>query len=606
MKVINYFSFVTVILLSITAHGQKDAPQTVYVAKDCTIKVSPADAELYINDEKDNSGDTRGIFEKHFDKGETFNVEVRKKGFQSVKRICVRQKGGASECPIDLTTRVVQVTAVPSDAQIFANGNLIGTDMQDATIPKGQTVLVEVKKPGYRTVSKTYYNRDGAEDPELSHMFQLEDRVVAVKAIPDDASILLDGSKIGEGHAEVVIKKDACASITVEHTGFQSEKKYLCNNGVDDLPVSVNAELKTRVVKINTAPSDAKIFVNNVNMGNGAQDIVIPKGESVLVEARLAGYLPVSKTFYNKEGEEKPDASYVLRLDDRIISLKSSPADASISVDGVKKGVGAIDIVVKKGACVNVTVDQNGYAPETRTFCNKENDLIPQLSEEIKLTDRVSRINVQPEDASIIVDGKLVGTGSTELKIPDGRCFDVEINKAGYAVRAFQVCNSRDKNPPENAYSIKMVDDEAYTQTDESGDIANHNHVIEVNTQLTSKQAWQKLISIISQYFDELKYQDEGTIYLCTDWKPSQALNLHAEGSVTRIIRTQVVVTNAGTGDKLKYNVKIKSEISKTSRSCCSGEQKYPSPNQDECYEPFPRILRTYNDLINQLQRSLQ
>jgi hypothetical protein len=441
-----------------------------------------------------------------------------------------------------------------------------------------------------------------AQNDALKTVFVAKDFVI--KTIPHNADVIAINSnggeqKVGNDSAALHADKGEVYTIEVRKEGFQSVRKLYTRqkDGVEEDIV----ELPNRILRLSAIPIESSIFVDNIGIGS-SHDIYIPKDKSVSVEAKYPGFVTQSKVFYNVPGQEEPGISYQFKLEDRFVEIKASPADASILVDGKSKGIGKADVVIKKNSCVKVSVEHPGYVSKTVSFCNKDNETEPPLSQEIQLRDRSAQFIVQPDNASISVDGKEVGKGTYEVKIPDGKCVEVFIHADGFAPIQQNLCNRQDGVQPDSVYTIKMVDDEAFTQSEQSG-VANGIFGVEVNPDTDPIEAWKKLCSIIQTYFDEIESQDATTSYLKTNWVASIPFNLTSP--FPRIIRTRVVVTSGGS-NPLKYNIKIQSEISRMGKDCKPEGMKYPPVNRDDCFDPFSRIFRKYKDLITEVQARLK
>ena len=212
-------------------------------------------------------------------------------------------------------------------------------------------------------------------------------------------------------------------------------------------------------------------------------------------------------------------------------------------------------------------------------------------------------IKVEPGDAeiySINNNGvaEKMGVGSRIIEVEKDVVYKLEFRKEGY--QAVQKMYSRQKGGVDQD-AVVLPLDEAYSQSEENS-IANTNFNVSVNPSISATDAWKIISGIVESYFDEIQTMDAATTYLRTNWVPS--LQFNKESDYRRIIRTQVIISSASV-TPLKYNVKIKSELSKVDKDCTAGN-KVPSVNRDECFEPFPRILRKYDDMINEIQRRMK
>lgn len=430
----------------------------------------------------------------------------------------------------------------------------------------------------------------------------LSQKTLKILVLPADADIYekKEGVEIkrGSGSFSFNMSKDGTYEFIVKKDGYLPISKVFARKKDGESVQKI--ELVDRVVKINTSPADSRIFINSVDKGIGPLSITIPKGQSITVDIKKPGFQTQSKTYYNKEGQDEPESSHLFKLEDRLISFKTIPADATVFIDDKKKGEGNTDIIIPKDKCVEVRIEKPGFVPETITYCNKDNEPVPPFSDQLRLKSRIAQINTLPEDASIFIDGKEVGKGSYTVKIPEGKCTEVLIKRASYVPEKREICNREDMQAPELAYSLKLSEDEAYLESEQS-DKANRNFNVEVSTQIIETDAWKILSSIIMNYFD-LEITDAGTGYLRTNWN---GLTYNAKSVFPTVVRTRVIVTTASI-KPLKYNVKIQSEISKTTEDLSKQNCVMPPLSMDQCFDLWPRILRRYNDLISEVQRRLQ
>ncbi|MES2003987.1 MAG: PEGA domain-containing protein [Bacteroidota bacterium] len=432
---------------------------------------------------------------------------------------------------------------------------------------------------------------------------------VTVTVIPGDAEIYeiaSNGYATKKGVGSILLKLEKEKSVTLEarKPGFVPEKKSFLRDKNGQPAATI--ELTQRLVQVNASPADAMILVNGAEVGRSSQTITIPKGVSITIDIKKPGFVTQSKTLYNKQGEEVPEITYLFKLEDRVVSVKTEPLDATILVDGKKKGEGATQVIIPKDKCVVVKVEKQSFISNEITYCNKELENPPPLVDVIRLKDRSIQINAMPEDARIFVDGKEVGKGSYSMKLNAGKCSELLVLKSGYVGYKSTLCNQTDATPPEGNYAIQLKEDEAYLQSEQSS-IANKNfNLIIENSAISAQEAWKKLVSIIQSYFDEIETVDFSTSYLKTNWV-GKTFNVGSD--FKSMIRTRVIITYGGEANK--YNIKILSEITKPESNCArsanelSGSSKSSSltATNDECFEPVDRILRKYSDLISEIQR---
>jgi hypothetical protein len=210
---------------------------------------------------------------------------------------------------------------------------------------------------------------------------------------------------------------------------------------------------------------------------------------------------------------------------------------------------------------------------------------MPPISDNIVLKDRQISIRTTPADASIKVDGRIMGNGEYRARIPYNQCVEVIVEKSGYVSTSKNYCNEDNVQPPPPADHIILPLDEAFTSSVQS-DQANLNFTIE--TSKPEQDAWKILSQITMNYFDNIELSDRETGYLRTSWNVNNFKD--------NTIRTRIIVKQADIAP-LKYTIKLVSEYSGKART---------SVKEDQLFLPWDRILNTYKDVISEFQSRLR
>ena len=415
---------------------------------------------------------------------------------------------------------------------------------------------------------------------------------VTIKTVPADAKIYMDSpstglSEIGIGSVEIKLAKDP-VNIVVEKEGYEPVKKTYIKSGGGE--INDELVLRNRIVKVTSNIYDAEILKDGVLIGKGAREyeILVKENSNVTLSAKSPGYLTESVVYYNMDGRPEPPISDALLLEDRVVNITAHPAGTSIFVDGVKIGEDARPVTVPNESCVTVTISKEGYADIEKSYCNKENMTPPPINEVFVLKDRVVQINTSPENAQIKVDGKVVSNNGFKLLVLEDQCVEVEVSKESFDPQRKNYCNTANMGNLPITDHINLVEDEAWTSSIQS-DQANVNFSISVNPAIDEEIAWKTMSQIILDKFDILEITDKATGYLRTAWHIKKFSN-------GTIVRTRVIVKQ-GNIEPLKYVAKIVSEISIV---------KNVSVREDENFREWDRLLKTYKDLIGELQARLQ
>ncbi len=205
----------------------------------------------------------------------------------------------------------------------------------------------------------------------------------------------------------------------------------------------------------------------------------------------------------------------------------------------------------------------------------------------IPLSAKKKTIHVIPENAKIYCNGDEVATGIYEVDF--GRKDDfvmLKFTAPGYIPRTVKLF----KKNPQNTVSYELYEDEAEKNSmgaSDGIDIANKYFTITCKQGMTEDVVWKRLMNIAISNFENVEIRDKAAGWIRTAWVNSsfsyQAVRTRLE------IRLQFV----GEGE-LAYRVKLSSEIA--DKDCGL---------YDQCFEPYNRILRKYENVISELQTSL-
>ncbi len=200
----------------------------------------------------------------------------------------------------------------------------------------------------------------------------------------------------------------------------------------------------------------------------------------------------------------------------------------------------------------------------------------------------IKTIHVTPDNATIFVNGNEVGNGSYSVKFDKQTDFVIlKFMAPGYITKTVKL----NKENPKSTIAYKMYEDEAVKQSlgsNDGVDIANKWMTVTCKKGMKEDAVWRRLMSVAIDNFDNVEVRDRAAGWIKTAWKPTTF-------ETGQAVRTRLEVRLAvGDDEELSYKIRLSSQ--KKDDPDCYGE---------ECYENFPRVLRKFYDVINDLQTSL-
>jgi hypothetical protein len=196
---------------------------------------------------------------------------------------------------------------------------------------------------------------------------------------------------------------------------------------------------------------------------------------------------------------------------------------------------------------------------------------------------RTKKITISVETgAKIYVNGTMIGGSTTDIKVPAYSTTNVKVEKAGFVTEERNYVND-DKHTLPHSDFIKLEPDDAY-ENSFMADIANRD--IDIKTNLKEDDAWKLINRVITNSFDIIQVTDKATGYMCTAWV--------VKNFKAATIRTRLII-KTGSSDPLVYKAKLVSERGPAGISA----------TQDENFKPWDRVLRTFENVVPDLQSRL-
>jgi formylglycine-generating enzyme required for sulfatase activity len=316
-------------------------------------------------------------------------------------------------------------------------GTVLDFELRGRYLLRPGNYRVVAEKAGYRKLEKDI---EVGRDAEAIFRFALEKLpgLLSVSTKPDvAASVLVDGQGVGStplpqielsaGEHEVVVRAE-------RYREFQTRVVIEGQGALATLEVELVPLFA--VVTFVSEPAGATVRVGQESYGPTPVSVELPEGEhgyEALLPARKAqrGRIRVVG------GAPLTVAIGALSPADGLLSVSSRPGEASVTMDGVYRGLTPIEIPLTPGAPHLLSVSRAGYETEARevvvTAGRRE-----ALS--VELAPRLGEIDVvaDPPDAALFVNGERRGAARQVLHLP-AVAHRIEIQKDGYESYSIEI-----------------------------------------------------------------------------------------------------------------------------------------------------------------------
>jgi hypothetical protein len=332
---IRFFVFVTLLVLSFTSPAK--AGMFDIFAPTLNITANPLTANIYRLKTQDNSLISIGVGSAKItlDSDDPNTIVVKQEGFRDVQRSFPRDSDYKDkDFTIFLSTRIVQLTVLPYDADILVNGEAKGKKSLDVEVTEGQTTTVEVTKPGFVTSKRVYRWEKGGEMPATQERIELVDRKVMVTS--SGGELFSNNTKIGDSDGEFIINRGTCGTIVARKPGRIPVEREWCNkDGLPPPPLNERIVLTGYTVNV-TAPPTARILVNHKLAGLGSYLVQIPDGSCITMRVEQKTFINYDREYCAQPNTPIPpmDENVALKPDESYsASMASDQANVDVTIE---------------------------------------------------------------------------------------------------------------------------------------------------------------------------------------------------------------------------------------------------------------------------------
>jgi formylglycine-generating enzyme required for sulfatase activity len=244
------------------------------------------------------------------------------------------------------------------------------------------------------------------------------------------AEVFVDGESVGTtpltqlelaaGEHTLVVRKDRYES--VETTLAMEGRSTSQALSVELLPAWAT-------VNLSTTPPGATLTVDGVDVGQTPLAAEILEGKHEVV-VKLPQHKAWTQTLEVTAREDQTLPPITLEPADGLVMLRSTPTNASVTVNGTYQGQTPLELSLPPGTAHDLVFFVNGYQEarrEVRTSADGESTVNVALD---PITSSV-RISTTPEDAQLYVNGELRGNANQQVELL-AASQAIEIRREGY------------------------------------------------------------------------------------------------------------------------------------------------------------------------------
>jgi formylglycine-generating enzyme required for sulfatase activity len=316
----------------------------------------------------------------------------------------------------------------PGDANVTSVGSFSWQSASSVFVFPGNHRL-RAQREGYLPTEVSVDVNRSRPARALIHLIKLPGKL-EVDTGGVNAEISADGARLGRvpGVVDVPAGDRTLTFKAARHLDHVERIKIAGGGEQQQLKVALKPNFA--VVGISSVPAGAQVEVDGKPAGVTPAKLELDAGIR-RVQISAPGLKVWNSSVVVNAGVPQSIGPIALGAADARITVRSSPAGAQVTTGGSFRGLTPITIELSPGVSHAVTVTRAGYAPWTR-------EIYAEAGKDATLDARLAallvdvRIEGEPADAEVVVNGQPRGKAPVALQLPAAR-HHIEVRKEGYS-----------------------------------------------------------------------------------------------------------------------------------------------------------------------------
>ncbi len=329
------------------------------------------------------------------------------------------------------SAKSVQFEIDPPDPDSFSiDGGWFRLPIGDRVLLRTGSYTVNVRKQGYYDVKQSFVVGD---EPSMTldlAMRKKPGRLFVQVEPPVDAVVTINNSQVGTAPFGPVELEPG------EHLVEVAAERYLPFRGVVDIPgldqdehYSVQLVPRWAAVTIESEPPGATILAGDEQVGVTPATVELLEGSHDVTVAR-DGYAAWDGTIVAVSNVPQRLPTIALQPADARLIVNTIPRGANVTVNGRYRGQSPVTLSLSPDVDYEIGLSKAGYGVTKRNLRLESN---ASESITVDLSARLGTVTVvvQPEDATVYVDGRARGKGKTTVRL-SAAPHAIEVRRPGY------------------------------------------------------------------------------------------------------------------------------------------------------------------------------
>jgi formylglycine-generating enzyme required for sulfatase activity len=328
-----------------------------------------------------------------------------------------------------LTARSVSFQITPETGVLEISGGMAMEVGPRYLIRRGE-VQVTINAEGYYEYSGALTIGDESAQSFAIELVPLPGFLDLDTGVATGVEVFADGEAVGTTPLKQLELAAGEHTLTLRHPRYEDFETTVAIEG-RQTSQSLSLELLPAWANVDfsTTPAGATVTIDGVDAGQTPLSTEVLKGEHEVV-VKLAAHKAWTDKIEVVARQDFAVPAITLEPADGLVMLRSTPTNASVTLDGVYQGVTPIEVTVPPGRSHQLVFFLNGYQEATRqvsTTAGEESSVSVTLD---PITSSV-RITATPADAELFINGESKGSANQTLELL-AASQTIEVRAEGY------------------------------------------------------------------------------------------------------------------------------------------------------------------------------
>lgn len=219
----------------------------------------------------------------------------------------------------------VVIITEPSDAEKIIDTKNMGTG-QSFELFIGNHSL-KLQKNGYKSLSREIEVSKSNTLFNNLNLQEVEPVMITIKSVPTGADIFLDDVEIGKTNFQP-FKFPGTYKLRLSLSKYETIEETITVTETSSNTFSYNLEKRTVILKINTTPSNAEVYINNEKLSSNTKEVSPGRYK---IEVKKEGYFDDSRTVDVVKGKDVTE-SFTLKQKTGKLQFAVQPMEAQVTL----------------------------------------------------------------------------------------------------------------------------------------------------------------------------------------------------------------------------------------------------------------------------------